>query len=207
MDLLSKSIIAAVIIALIIVGIYIGLQKIAPVQQITSAQAVSLIKAYLQNSYPTAEINITNVTPSTYSGSWHITASTVLNASKPCPTYYISSFDYPKYGFVNTIQNTYTKNCIIYGIQNTTNYLITSSPVAITKSYTLGIPSIISYVNKYGYSNIYVSANYYKNTTIFYKNFTDVWIVNYTAPTANYSSYVMISQHGGSQILNYTISH
>lgn len=207
MDLLGKAVIAAVILAIIIVGAYIGLQKITPQTSITQYQAASLVNADLQNVYPGAAVNITNVTPSAYPGSWHVTASIVLNATRPCPTYLVYSFDYPKYGFVYTIENRYTQGCVIYGMQNSSNYLITSPPVAIARSYNLGIPSVTSFVSKYGYDSVHVTAQSYKMMELFSTNYTNLWVVNYSAPAANYSLYVAISQAGGTKLLNYTVTH
>jgi hypothetical protein len=200
MDLLVKSAIAVVVVV-VIVGAAFYLQSSGVfTQQVTQAQAVSLVYHDLQNSNPTANINITNVTPSQYSGSWHIMVSIIENATSPCPSYFVYSFDYPKYGFVYQIYNTYTDNCVIYGNKGNQT-IIGSAPAAITRSYDLNIPAVVSFIQKYGYSSVKTYAAYYKNfvSTGGY-NYTGVWLVNYITSKSNATVSVLIYQNNGTAV-------
>ena len=191
MDLLAKSVVFVVVIIAIVGAVFYLLSGGAFMKQVTQAQAEALVYHDLQNSNPGARINITNVTPSQFQGSWHMLASVILNATSPCPSYYIYSFDYPKYNFVYRVVNTYTSNCVIYsGSGNQT--AIGSAPAAITQSYDLHIPSVYSFVQKYGYSNVAVYATYYRNVTYQGTGYSNAWLVNYTSPGANSSSSISV---------------
>lgn len=207
MDLLLKVIIAALIIGLVIGAGYLLLKGIE-VGQITQQQAAALVLNDLNTNNYGAIINITNVTPSTYSGSWHIIASIVTNATSPCPNYETLSFDYPAFHFQNTSGIIYTSGCVIHGLEQNKSYIIGSYPVAIVRSYNLQLPIITNFVSLFGYSNIRVHATFYP--TLNYSNqtkFNDVWLVNYSAPGTGYYEYVILSQVGGNPLLNYTVTH
>lgn len=210
MDLLFKSILAALVIAAVLVILFFAVQKFIPAT-VTQQQAVTLVLNDLKNVTPTARVNITNVTPSQYQGSWRIIASVVFNGTTPCPSYYIYSFDYPKYGFVYRLDNNYTNHCIVYGLQQNRSYILASYPVAIARSYNLSqqgtIPSVANFVNLYGYRNVVVTASYYPSLNLSNTLYNRVWIVNYSAPTASYSVYTLITQVGGSFVLSYNKSH
>ncbi len=136
MGLLSSSAIAILIIVVIFVLLYLGVKYFGIGTHVTEAQALSLVEGDVQNANPGVLINVTNVTPSQFPGSWHILMSVILNATSPCPSYYIYSFDYPKYGFVYNIENTYTSNCIVYGLMQNKSYIIASYPVAVVRAYS-----------------------------------------------------------------------
>jgi len=201
MDLLSKAILAAVVIVVIIFAGYFALSHVSFGQQVSQTEAESLVLHDLQNSNPGAIINITNVTPSQYAGSWHIVSSVVENATSPCPSYYIYSFDYPKYGFVYRVDNTYTSNCTIYGIIPGKSYTISSYPTAITESYISNISVIKAFVGKYGFGNVVVKALYYNYTSYLGVNYTGVWSVEYSAPGTNQTVSALISQVNGTLIM------
>ncbi len=203
MDLLSKAVIVAVVLVIIVVGAYYAFQKVFSQGTVTEPQAVALVTNYLQSHNPDAVINITNVTPSQFQGSWHIVASFINNPTTPCPTYLVYSFDYPKYGFVNRTDTIYTKNCTVYGLIGGTNYTIGSYPVAIVRSYSIGNKSITSYVSMVGYSNAVVHATYYPKFLFGGANYTKTWLVNYSAITSNQSLYAGISQVNGSLLFVY----
>lgn len=196
MDLLVKTLIIALVIIVALYGIYYVFQNNFT-QSVTEQQAVSLVTSDLQNSHPTAIINVTNVTPSRYAGSWHIVTSIIFNSTTPCPSYYIWSFDYPKYGFVNTTENDYTSGCVVYGLRNQ-SYIIASYPVAIARSYSLNLSNVRGFVSKYGFNNVVVKAIYYNSTSFNYTSYGHVWIVNYSAPEVNTSAYVVLNRTGGS---------
>jgi len=206
-DLLTKVVISAVLLAIVVVAAYFAIVRFNSAPQITEQQAVALVKSDISNAYPTAYANITNVSPSIFPGSWHIIVSIVFNSTKPCPSYYVWSFDYPKYGFVNRVDNIYTSNCTVYGMLQNKSYILASAPVAIASSYNMGLPSITGFVHKYGYANTVVHATFYNSTSLMGRNYTKAWLINYSATNANYSEYVLISQIGGKLLLNYTLSH
>ena len=204
MDLLSKSIIAAAfIVALIFAGYYV-IGHVSFSRQVTEQQAVSLVMHDLQNSYPNALINITNVTPSEYPGSWHLLASIIFNSTSPCPSYYIYSFDYPKYGFVSRMENTYTSGCEVLGSSGGGN-AIGSYPAAITVSYEYRNYTVLGpFIEKYGFANVTAHATYYRFIDIpgwscAISDCNNVWVVNYTASgPPQHSVEIFLSQVNGS---------
>lgn len=207
MNLLSRVIIAALIVIVLIVVGYFALSHITLGQQVSSPQAVTLVVNYLKNTNPNTLVNVTNVTPSIYPGSWHILTAVAFNATSPCPSYVAYSFDYPQYGFVYRVQNNYTSNCMIYGLQQNKSYILAAAPLAIARSYNLSIPIIQKFVAKYGYKNVTVHASYFNSIIISSATYNGVWIVNYTASRANYSIFAAITQVGGKLVANYTLPH
>lgn len=206
MDIILKSTIIVVILIAIVFGGYYAINQVGLSQPITQAQAVSLVTSDLQKTIPNSVINITNVTPSQFAGSWHILASIVTNATTPCPSYFIYSFDYPKYSFVYGVVNIYTKNCVIYGLGQNKSYTISSYPAAIARSYNLNIKNVTNFVKYYGYGSVVVLANYYNKTTLLGRTYNSIWLVNYSAPSSNHSVYVLLSQFNGTALLSYNKS-
>ena len=204
MDLLLKSVIAAIIVVAILAVAYTVLKSISA-KGVSESTAVSLVVNDLQRSFPGAIINVTNVSPSTYPGSWHIVLALTLNATRPCPTYEVLSYDYPIYGFVSRNVNLYTQNCVIYGFLQNKSYILAAAPVAIARSYNMSIPSVTNFVNKYGYSNINVTAAYYSKLNLLGKNYTNIWMVSYSSPLANKSINIILSQVGGNLLFNYSV--
>ncbi|MDE1768552.1 MAG: hypothetical protein KGH62_04230, partial [Candidatus Micrarchaeota archaeon] len=137
-----------------------------------------------------AIVNVTNVTPSQYAGSWHILAGVILNNTSPCPSYYVYSFEYPQYQFVSRVQNVYTSGC------NVNETTIGSYPVAIAKSYALNISQVKTFVSTYGYNNVIVTASHIPKILISGTNYTDVWAVYYNAPTSTNSVQVYLDSNG-----------
>ncbi len=207
MDLLTKTIVVAIVLILIVAAVYYAFEKVFVAGPVTESQAAQLIVSYLQNHSPKAIINITNETPSTYQGSWHVVVSFINNPTTPCPTYIIYSFDYPKYGFVNRTDNIYTQNCQITGYTGLP-YTIGSFPVATVYSYEYANASAIkSFVNLNGYNNVIVHALYYPQTSINGYNYTKVWVVNYSAPQTSKSVYAILSEPNGTFYSTYNASH
>ena len=202
MDLLVKTILAAVVVFALLFVVYylVGHVLSGP---ITSSQAVSLVESDLSRSYPSAVINITNVTQSQYPGSWHIVASVITNATSPCPTYSVLSFDYPKYGFVSRLENNYTSGCVVYGLVGNSSYILASYPVAIARSYSLKIPQVMDYVKSVGYANTIVTATYYPTFYHIGKDYSKIWLVNYSSPRSNQAVYVILTQESGNFVTEY----
>ena len=198
MDLLSRTIIAMIIVIAVIVVIYYASQHVFPGGMVTKEQAASLVQSYLANHNPNAVVNVTNITPSQFAGSWHIVVSFINNPTRACPSYFIYSFDYPKYGFVNRTEYVYTQNCTISGLIANQSYVIGSYPVAIARSTSLNTSNVTSYLRLYGYNNTVVTATYYNATeAISGRNYSKVWVVNYNSQIANRSVYNIIAQVNG----------
>ncbi len=199
MDLLSKTIIGVVIlVAIIFVLYYLQSNGVFGNYSVTQSQAKTLVLNDLQNTFQNAVVNITNVSESQYKGSWHIIASVVLNSTSPCPDYSVLSFDYPKYNFVYKIENIYTQNCVIYQKGLNQSSIIGSYPAAITKSYDSNLTTLSTYIKKYGFNNVSVSAMYYKHLPYNKQNYTDVWEVNYATPKSNTTVGVILYESNGS---------
>ncbi len=195
MDLLAKVLILAVVlIAVLASARYLVSQSPG---QVSNAQAVASVTNYLNTNYPGAVVNITSVNASQVPGSWHIVAAIINNASSACPDYFVESFDYPKFGFVPTPQNNYTSGCVIYGVQKGLPYNVTSYPVAVAKSYDYNLTQVRIFMNRYGYSNVQVSATYHNSITLDYKNYSHVWLVTYSDTHAPYFVDVGIAQLNG----------
>ncbi|MGC8662430.1 MAG: hypothetical protein ACP5RT_01440 [Candidatus Micrarchaeia archaeon] len=203
MDLLSRSVIAVVLLIIVLFAIYYLIAHYGVSSEITKEQAVSLVLSDIKNSNPSLVVNVTNVTPSQFAGSWHISFTIIANATSPCPNFYSVSFDYPRYRFVPTLENNYTNNCIIDGFSNNSNYILASYPAAITRVYSFVAAQ--NYINRFGFSNISTSATFYKNASILGKNYTNVWKILYTSPKASYSEDFYITQIGGHLIANYSV--
>ncbi len=197
MNLMVKALVFAVVIIALAV---IVTSLLAHVQRpITSAEAVSNVTNYIKTSYPGAAVNITSINASQYAGSWHIEASVIANGTSPCPSYFVLVFDYPKYNFVSNMENNYTANCIVNGVQKGVTYTISSYPIAIAWAYGLHIPQVVNLVTKYGYQNVNVYAKHYTSVYLGTQNYTNVWLVNYTAVHSNNTVEVAISQYNGTE--------
>lgn len=195
MELLARVVVAAVVIAAIVfAGYYIGTSSLFRSQLVTSQQAAALVTSDLRNLYPSANVTLTKLVPSNYSGSWYIEASVVSNATSPCPWYSVYSFDYPKFGFVSRKMNTYTQNCMPmnYSLGN----LIPNPQVATTLAS--GVAGVKSYLASYGISNVTAATNFFNKTVAAGRNFTNVYIVKYSTMKANYSVSAILSQLNGS---------
>lgn len=163
--------------------------------QLTKQQAEQLVLNDLSQENPGANVSVVNGSPSTLEqNSWNIVVSVIYNATKPCPTLSIEGFDYPATGLVPSSYNIYTAynrdTCIIYGLPNNrySSYVINSPYIAIAKSFNESYSPIISYVYTYGYSNVNVHATLNRTTY--------VWLINYTAPNANYSLNILMHTNG-----------
>ncbi len=207
MDLLSKTLVVAAVIIVIMVALYYGAVGLhLGKKAITSQEAAQIVLTDLENSNPNAAINIANVSPSIYAGSWHIIASVVYNATSPCPSYSVYSFDYPQYGLVNRTENSYTYACQIYGYSGSGPYEIESYPAAITFSYISNTTGVMRYVNQYGFSNVHVKATYLNKTMLSGRNFNNVWVVVYSSNSTPTSLYDVLNQQNGSieAVYNFT---
>jgi hypothetical protein len=190
MGLISRVFLIAVVVVLVVAVARYSMQ--ASLQPVTRAQAVANITNYIHDAYGSnAVVNITNVTPSQYQGSWNILAGVITNGTSPCPSYFVLSFEYPFNTYNSRTQNNYTSNCKV------NEATMGSYPVAIAKSYSLNISQVRDFVNQYGYSNVVVQANKESSQLINGINYTNVWVVRYSAPaTANSSVWVYLETNG-----------
>ncbi len=185
------------IVAIIAIVILVAARSIAGTapQQVTSAQASAEVKDFITSSFSGSTVNVTtNITPSNYQGSWHIVAQAIINGTKVCPSYYIYSFDYPRFTLVNNTENLYTSNCVVGGIQPNLPYMISSYPVAIAMSYDAHIPKVEAFISRYGRNAVDVYANYFRSIALNGTNYTKAWIINYTMPSASHYVVVVLNQ-------------
>ena len=176
----------------------------------TPQQAEAFVLNDLKASHPGANITIVGISNSTVEKySYNVVLSIVYNATKPCPTLFIESYDYPAAGLAPSTDNMYTSKCVIYGLSDAPSYVISSPYIAIAQSYNKNITSIRDYVDAYGYNNTKVHARFYANLsandTPLGRGFYNVWLVNYTANGANYAEYEVLNA-SGSFAGNYTAS-
>lgn len=207
MDLLGTVAVIVIILIVVSTGAFLLLRHTTS-SQLTSAQAVHFVLNDVKASYPDANVTVISVSNSTLKkGSYDIVLSIVYNATRPCPTLFIESFNYPATGLSSSIDNTYTENCTVYGLNKTS--VISSPEIAIVRSYDQGIGQITNYVSTFGYNNIVVTANFYSylndNVTHLGQSFYNVWLVNYTAKNAGYSVYAVLDYNSsGAVVGNYT---
>ncbi len=193
MNLLLKALIIAVVVIAVVAAVTFTVQGSS--QPVTRSEAVANVTSFLLRSNPPGtQINITSITPSQYSGSWSIVAGVVQNATSPCPSYYVYSFDYPQYGLVYRLDNNYTSNCIINGLNS--SYVIGYYPVAVARSYSLHIPVVMNFVNKYGYGNVTVRAQRVASQDIGGKNYTGIWVAYYTSSLSTETVQVYMQSNG-----------
>ena len=199
MNLLATVLVFAIVVVVAILAVYYAytLFSSSSGQQLTEQHAESLIVSDLQAAYPNAIVNITNATSSTYAGSWHIVASVTENATSPCPSYFINTYDYPQFRFVSTPQNTYTANCKIYVFSPNSAFRLGSAPVAIAWA-SKHVPNIIYFISRFGYGNVNASAKYQVNATE-----GDVWLLAYISPLANYTAHAVLADTNGTLISVY----
>jgi len=187
MDLLTKVVVYALVLVVALFALYYAVGIItgnsAPTQEVASEN----ISGYLNMIYPGANITITNIVPSVYAGSWHVVAAVVANATTPCPSYQVYTYDYPKFALVNGTENKYTAlNCTIYNYEP--GDAVGSAPVAVTLASNLS--NIREYVDSFGFANVRTSVAY--NET--------AWQIAYSSPFANYTAHVLLSQRNGNVI-------
>lgn len=208
MDLLLKvGVIVVILIAIAGVG-FIIFQHTQGSSAITSSQAVQFVKSDLTEMNPSANITLINVSPSRLqTGSWSVVVSIVYNGTRPCPTLLIQGFDYPATGLVPSLDNLYTTKCVVYGLSSAPSYVISSPYVATARSYNASPFSVRNYVSSYGYNNTSVHSSFYtslnSSVTGIPQNFSNVWLVRYTANGAKVSQYLVMGS-SGSIIANFS---
>lgn len=210
MDLLEK---VAVVVVLVIIVFSAGFVLLTHTTKTTrtSKQAEEVVINDLKSSNPDANITVINVSNSTIeNGSYNIVLSIVYNATRPCPTLFIDEFDYPATGLVPSVDNLYTKDCVIHGLSYAPSFVVSSPEIAIAESYNqTSVPQITNYVSTFGYNNTNVYAKFYpylnENDTNLGQSYYNVWLVTYKATNANYSV-VAVLDSSGAIAGNYTVA-
>ena len=222
MDLLSKAVIAAVVLVVIAV-VLISVKGIVPLHhtQLNATTVSTLVVSDLQQAYPNATVKLLSANRSYSSNdSWSVTLLVVYGPRTPCPTIKVEDFDYPETGLLPTVTEVYSNYsdgmCHVYGLPNSAlpyfSYTVTSPESAIDRAYNSDYPPLVQFINQNGFSNVTASASFLnKTTSVFGENYTNVWLVRYSsANTAhNDSQYVLMNYSGGVltgylTMLNYT---
>jgi len=201
MELLAKAGIMAVIIVILALALALLLVQPISVQPVNALQAEQIVLSDLRAQNPNAIISVINVSQSSLkAGSWEVVVTVVYNATRPCPTLFLESFNYPAVTLVPSVVNLYTQACQVYGLTNAPSYIISSPYVAITRSFNLANTIITDYVGAYGYNSTVVHAKFYAalngTSTPLNETFYNLWLVNYTTPNANYSVIALLNQSG-----------
>ncbi len=206
MNLIFKVGIFAVIVAVAMILVYSGaVSKLFKQAPISKLEAQAIVIKDLNKSYPTANISIINVSPSSsQNSSWNFVVKMVYNKTKPCPTLLIIEYNYPAAGLVPSLYNLYTDKCIINGTSNSTNnkyysYIISTPEIATVRAYDLST-ALKNYVYTFGYNETNASAEYYKilqnSSTPLNKTMNNVWLIKFDANDATYSEYAVLNQNG-----------
>ncbi|MCL5430497.1 MAG: hypothetical protein M1504_03400 [Candidatus Marsarchaeota archaeon] len=212
MDLLARVGIIVIVIVVMVAGasLLISQHQQSP---LTENQAVQLVLNDVKTANPSAIVYAVSVSNSTVkSNSWDIIFAVIYNATRPCPSLFTEEYDYPATGLQPLVTNWYTRSCVIYGLSNVSSYIksyvISSPEIAIVRSYTSNNPEVQYYVNTYGYNSVNVHAAFFSNISVsmtpLNTSFGNSWLVNYSAPNANYNQYVVLDQ-SGTVLGNYTI--
>ena len=204
------------ILALIVVAIAVAAFGISSLlhsshsRGVTEAQAEQFVLNDLKQASPGANITVINVTNSTLkAGSWSVTVSVVYNPTSPCPTFLIEGFDYPAVTLVPSVEVLYTSNCEVYGLANAPSYVISAAPVAITRAYDFGNATILNYIGA-NMNSVTAHAAFYSvlpaNATPLGTQFNNTWLVEYSAPGAPTSLYVLMDKSGTTLLGMYSVS-
>lgn len=205
MNLFAKTALAIIILILVAAVLFVLLRHIPP-SSVTKQEAEAFVVNDLKQSNSNVNISIINVSPSTLAkGSWNVIVSLVYNNSRACPTVLIEGYDYPAMTLLSNVYDLYSSGngastCNIYGISSAPTYIISLPQIAVART-TIISPLASSYIDQFGYNNTFAKARYLpalnSSFTPLGENFSNVWLVNYTAAGANYSEYVVLSSSGG----------
>jgi len=172
-----------------------------PNEQMTQEKAVQFVKEHMQVQYPGSTTSVFLVTPQ--DGSWNITSKVIYGANTPCPDLSIVVYEYPKFGYVPRAENNITSKCQLLSCKDIPECRIIMAEEAIIASHQLNnVSEVNSFISAYGYSNVRVDAAFYDNYFESKTNstYSSVWIVKWTAPSANYSIRMILNETGGKLI-------
>ncbi len=196
MGLIANVFMVAVIVIIVLVAI--SYLHGGSHQQLTESQAVAEVQNFIISSFPNSAVNVTtNVTPSaSHPANWTIQAQAIINGTKPCPSDFVYTFEVPAFSLVNRTQNVLASNCHV------DESTIGSAPIAIAWTYADNepqIPQLHAFVSSYSYPNVTVSADRLSNYSVNGRNFTDVWLVTYSARLSNHTVSVLLYQANGTE--------
>ncbi|MGC9132628.1 MAG: hypothetical protein ACP5HJ_03285 [Candidatus Micrarchaeia archaeon] len=177
--------ILSVFFVLLAIFIILKLPAFKYPKNLTKEEAVSLINSSLHLAYPNARIEFVSVSPSkTFNNSWEIVVVVSKNPNSPCPESFVLEYD-TFYGLDWKVQNNLTRNCIVFGAVNNSEYIYGRREEAMSRA------SQFDFVKAFirNCSSIFVDAA----PTI--KNFTNAWDVVYVCDSKE--MHVFISQKGG----------
>ncbi len=200
MELIPKIAVFAIVL-IVILGIAYALSQHLHSSALTANTVEGYVVNDLQQQNPNASIKIINVTPSSIqSGSWDVVVRLISNGTRACPTLLIEGFDYPAMTLLPNLYNQYVGSCAISGSAYSSSYVVGNSAVAITEVYEQKNPTMMGYLNQYGYNNTYVDAKFYHvlNNSVLPINTSmqNAWVIAYKAVNANYSLYAILNQSG-----------
>ena len=193
-------------------AVFLIFVKTAQSGPLTQGQAQSLVLNDIKSQNPAATVAVVSVYPSTLTNnSWNIVSSVVYNATKPCPTLFIQSYDYPATGLQPSTDNLYTRGCVIYGLSTAPTYVISSPYIAIARASSSNSIAVTNYVANTNpvyayatfYANLSASITALTNCSACNKSFSNVWLVNYTGNSPS-NLYVVLGQ-SGMIVANYTL--
>ncbi len=209
MELLTRVVVFAVILIAVLLAAYFIVVSLVPSGGVTEQQALNQVRIYELSKYPYANITSTNATALSTPGNWKIVIGIVLNFTSPCPSYFSDTFDYPQYFPVDRNQTIYTRpNCTIVGVSSSSvPYSLYNPSVAVTRAYTFNIPEVNAFIRTYGFDNVSVSSHFYNGAVnLNGLNFSNIYLVKYSAPSASNKVYVVLSQMDGSLLGTYNVT-
>lgn len=205
MDLFVKAALIIVVLIIIAAVLFLLLRHISS-SSVTQQEAESFVVSDLKQQNPSVNISIINVSPSSLAkGSWNVVMVLVYNNSRACPTVLIEGYDYPGLTLLSNVYDLYSSgrnvsSCMIHGVSSAPEYIISLPQIAVARVTTTSSYAS-SYVDTFGYNNTFAHASYAaslnSSSTPLRENFSNVWLVNYTATNANYSEHVILSSSGG----------
>jgi len=188
MELFTRVVVLAVLFIAILLVAYFIIVSFTPAGSVTEAQALNQVRIYELSKYPNANITSSNSTAMTTPGNWKIIIGIVLNATSPCPSYFVDTFEYPSYFPIDRNQTLYTRpNCTIVGVSSSsTPYSLYNPSVAITRAYTFNTAEVNGFIDRFGFGNVSVSSQFYRGAIqLMGMNYSDVYVVNAKSVKSN----------------------
>ncbi len=202
MQLIEKVGIATVVIIIIALAAFLFKGNASSKSNINATQAEQFVLSDLYQSAPYANFTLLNISKTTNS-SWYITVSATYNASTPCPTYLVESFNYPSENLAPVVNNIYASDCTVHELINNATSGINIPALAIATATTQARSgedtALYNYLSTYTYNATHAHATFFRTNpfpSIFDQYGNDIWVVNYTASKSNYSLYVALSGAG-----------
>jgi len=178
-----------ILIILIALLIIIKIPSLGLPKNLTREETISMINSSLQQAYKNARIEFVSINSSKlHPGYWEVNVVVSKYPNSPCPETFVLEYD-TFYGLDWKIQNNLTRDCIVFGAQNNTNYIYGRREEAMSRASQFDlVKSFIKNCNQ----SLYVDAA----PTL--KNSTNAWDVIYVCGVK--ALHVFISQKGGELI-------